>query len=183
MEKEYITTDEYIFTRYPNSSKRNHRVYYVSFIDGKRETLHHYIYRTQIGRIPNGFVVHHINGNPLDNSLNNLDVISRSEHQSLHAKEMWKKADKDKRQRMIPKETFNKYVWHRSKKGRKQLSERAKNQYRGKIICEVCRKKAIVKNVEAVVCSLKCRRVRASRIWRKKYPDYWKEHYGNLKGK
>lgn len=34
-----------------------------------------------------GCVVHHINGNTHDNSLENLEVISRSEHSKLHGKD------------------------------------------------------------------------------------------------
>lgn len=34
--------------------------------------------------IPEGYVVHHINGNPADNSPGNLVVLSRSEHSRIH---------------------------------------------------------------------------------------------------
>ena len=37
--------------------------------------------------LPKGYVVHHINGNPEDNRVENLQILSRFEHQSLHNSE------------------------------------------------------------------------------------------------
>lgn len=36
--------------------------------------------------IPRGYVVHHINGNPKDNRVENLEFLTLSEHFSLHQK-------------------------------------------------------------------------------------------------
>lgn len=35
---------------------------------------------------PKGFDIHHIDGNPLNNSLNNIQILSHSEHTILHQK-------------------------------------------------------------------------------------------------
>ena len=133
MQKEYTQIDGLKFTRYPEAIKRNHRVYFLGpNIKGKRETLHRYLYRTKIGKIPKGYLVHHKNHNPLDNSLDNLGLMTRGEHQRMHAKDMWAKADKAKRKRMKPPENDKKYVWHRSAEGRKQLSLKAKNEWKAR---------------------------------------------------
>lgn len=54
-------------------------------IEGKRHLLHRYI----MGKIvPDGSVVHHLDGNPSNNSPDNLVLLSsQSEHASLHAKQ------------------------------------------------------------------------------------------------
>ncbi|MCF7861153.1 HNH endonuclease [Candidatus Woesearchaeota archaeon] len=38
------------------------------------------------GHIPKGYVIHHINGNKLDNRMENLSLMINSEHRSLHNK-------------------------------------------------------------------------------------------------
>lgn len=57
-------------------------------IKGKRIDEHRYIIEQYLGRKLNrDEVVHHINGNKSDNRLENLQVMSRSEHSRLHALE------------------------------------------------------------------------------------------------
>lgn len=46
--------------------------------------LHRYIWEHYIGPIPAGNVVHHINGDPLDNTLENLAIMSLSDHSRMH---------------------------------------------------------------------------------------------------
>ncbi len=48
--------------------------------------VHHIVIETNIGRpVPEGYVVHHINGKCTDNNLSNLDLMTESDHKSLHA--------------------------------------------------------------------------------------------------
>lgn len=46
--------------------------------------LHRAIYETFVGPIPKGYDVHHINHNPIDNRVENLELIKRSKHCKLH---------------------------------------------------------------------------------------------------
>ena len=56
-------------------------------INGKREYEHRLVWKKYYGNIPKGFQVHHINGNKLDNRIENLKLISNSEHQKIHSKQ------------------------------------------------------------------------------------------------
>ena len=42
--------------------------------------LHRYIYETFVGEIPAGYLVTHINGDRLNNTLGNLKIVSRKEN-------------------------------------------------------------------------------------------------------
>lgn len=54
-------------------------------IDGIEVQEHRYIMEQHINRsLKKDKVVHHINGNPSDNRIENLEIMSRSEHTSLH---------------------------------------------------------------------------------------------------
>lgn len=47
---------------------------------------HRLVWIKHNGEIPQGFVIHHIDENPLNNSLENLELLSRSVHAKLHFK-------------------------------------------------------------------------------------------------
>jgi hypothetical protein len=46
--------------------------------------LHRLIYEAHHGEIPDGFEIHHLDGNPLNNHIDNLKMINSSEHRSMH---------------------------------------------------------------------------------------------------
>ena len=48
------------------------------------ELLHRTIYKSIYGNIPKGMLVHHIDGDKLNNNPNNLELITRVEHCKLH---------------------------------------------------------------------------------------------------
>lgn len=56
-------------------------------IHGKKYHVHRLTMEAELEEgIPDGFYVHHKNGDKLDNRLSNLEIIKASEHQSLHNK-------------------------------------------------------------------------------------------------
>ncbi len=44
------------------------------------------IWTEKVGKIPSGYIVHHKDGNPLNNSIGNLDCITWSQHGKAHTK-------------------------------------------------------------------------------------------------
>src|SRR5258708_4095523 len=86
---------------------------YVAF--GKKGVLHRSIWELINGPIPDGFHIHHIDGNKLNNNIENLQCLSHAEHLSLHM-------------------TSNKklHLWHRTEEGRQLLSINAKKIWKNR---------------------------------------------------
>lgn len=53
-------------------------------VEGRKILEHRSVWETTNGPIPNGMVVHHRNGDKLDNRLENLELLSISAHMRLH---------------------------------------------------------------------------------------------------
>lgn len=60
--------------------------YYLSSckIDGKRIRLHRYVWESYNGEVPEGYHIHHIDGNKEHNDIENLTMIQSEEHAQLH---------------------------------------------------------------------------------------------------
>ena len=67
----YWTTDDW-YIRIEEEDGIKHYRYYK------------WLYEQHNGPIPDGYDVHHIDGNHYNNDLDNLQVVSRSEHMHLH---------------------------------------------------------------------------------------------------
>jgi hypothetical protein len=88
--KETIFFNGVFYVRYPNAKGRHQRVYFwPQDKTGKRlygiGALHRAIWENAHGPIPKGYMVHHIDHNPLNNALENLECVSRAEHAKRHA--------------------------------------------------------------------------------------------------
>ena len=53
---------------------------YYGRTNKNRDLLHRDVWEFYKGTIPNGFDIHHINGNKEDNRIENLECLSKSEH-------------------------------------------------------------------------------------------------------
>lgn len=59
--------------------------YKTKQINGEKKQLHRVVFEDAYGiTIPNGFVIHHIDGNPLNNSIFNLQMMKIEDHNALH---------------------------------------------------------------------------------------------------
>lgn len=69
------------------ADKRNNRYPRIQ-VDGKRVFEHRHLMEKKLGRkLLTSEIVHHINGNPKDNGIENLTIVSSSEHGSIHVKD------------------------------------------------------------------------------------------------
>lgn len=60
---------------------------HIEVVISKKQTyIHILLYETFVGDIPKGYVIHHKDFNPLNNNIDNLVCVSRSEHMSIHNK-------------------------------------------------------------------------------------------------
>lgn len=122
------------YRRYPDHPERGTRVYFRSpGWEGRPRYLHRDIYAATHGQIPEGYDVHHKDGNPLNNDISNLEAIPEGDHYRLHAAELnndpefvaWRRAHFD-RIRPLAAE------WHRSEEGREWHREHGRLAYAGR---------------------------------------------------
>lgn len=102
-----------------------------------RKRLHRYVWEHEVGPIPKGYHVHHIDGNKANNDLSNLSIMTGTGHQRLHGQEQ---ARKDKSRANIKIAVKYAPAWHHSEAGKRWHSEHAKGlkQPRTKKTCEQC---------------------------------------------
>lgn len=68
----------YTYTSHPSRRKSNGRMQSI--------TIHSKIWIEKHGEIPKGYIIHHIDKNKKNNNINNLQMVTRSEHTILHPK-------------------------------------------------------------------------------------------------
>ena len=134
------------FRRYPDSKRRSDRIYYrpsSNYIKSGVGYLHEEIWRSEVGPIPEGFHIHHKDGNPDNNSITNLECLPGFTHLSNHAKEFYagnKEWVKNHLEEIRPltKE------WHRSPEGHEWHSQHGRSAWSTrkptKRICDHCGK-------------------------------------------
>jgi len=135
-----------VYKRYPNGKHPNY--YYWKFGHGNKqsEMLHHAVYKFYHGEIPNGKIIHHIDHNPLNNSIENLEAVSRSEHNRLHPE----KIDNIVRMGLNTKGAYTKSNWNQR---RIKAIARLQSEER---VCEQCGGRFTATNVHQRFCSKKC---------------------------
>lgn len=83
---------------------------YFRCTNGRRRLLHREVWRTRRGAIPEGHDIHHIDGDPSNNSLSNLECLPKAEHtrrysphNNQHTKGMARRSFKSKKCRVCGK--------------------------------------------------------------------------------
>ena len=128
----YIEYDGLMFCRDDKTG------YYLNSTIHKR--LHRYVWEKEVGTIPKGCQIHHINGNKADNRIDNLSIMTAAGHQRLHGQEQSRKerARKNMEENVRPAAI----KWHKSEEGRKWHSEIAtgREKPRYEKPCDACGK-------------------------------------------
>lgn len=127
------------YRRYPESENLSNRKYYSpGGNDRKRGVgwLHQEIWKHHNGEIPEGYHIHHKDGDYLNNNISNLECVLAHEHLSMHGKEHAPGKEHMEYIQELAKE------WHGADEGRKWHSEHAKRVF-GKlkpitVECEYC---------------------------------------------
>ena len=108
--------------------------------------MHRYVWEQEVGPIPDGFDVHHIDGDKSNNSIDNLSLLTNRAHQILHGKEESRKA---KMRLNIAKAQEAAKAWHSSPEGLAWHSEQGKrtaeNVELKEFVCSYCGKKFLSK--------------------------------------
>lgn len=60
-------------------------------INGKNHQYHRVVWEENVGKIPKGFIVHHINGDKWDNRIDNLSLMTHTGHNNIHKHKAWNK--------------------------------------------------------------------------------------------
>ena len=128
--------------------------YYLNSKTHKR--LHRYVWEKHNGKIPEGYDIHHIDGNKSNNDISNLQIMTKSEHIKLHWKnevfrnshnelELTEERKEQLRIRMQSIVRPKADIWHGSKCGiewHKKHYEEMKDQLHEKkeFVCKNCGK-------------------------------------------
>ena len=127
---EDMIKDEDIIAKYGNA-KLNEDGYYIITSRKKgysHKFLHRLIWEDWYGKpVPDGYVIHHLNGDKTDNRIQNLQCVERSKHIAFHNKSrcgenssMFGKHHSEETKRKISKSKKGKSL---SKKGRLNMSK------------------------------------------------------------
>lgn len=131
--------------------------------DGRRKRMHVYVWEYYNGPVPAGYHVHHRDEDKSNNNISNLELKTRSEHLSFHAKEEYKRAH-DERIRILKEKAIPKAKeWHKSNEGHKWHQdhyEKTKDNLHvdKEFICFCCGKNFVTKaNGQTKYCSNNCK--------------------------
>lgn len=132
------------FRTYPNSKQDSDRSYLRGrgLVNGKSRKvyLHRYKWERLVGPIPDGYEIHHKDGNTHNNALENLECVKGSEHRSAHAIINW--SDPGFRKKMQPHvESLTELAkpWHKSDEGREWHRLHASKEKRSRTLtCMHC---------------------------------------------
>lgn len=119
-----------MWTRYPDSNRRTHRLYYQRHEKWKEPPvfLHRKIYEDIYGPIPKGYHIHHKDGNTENNSPDNLQALSPSEHSKLTMTEFL--SSSGGKEKLL--------ACRKTKEWKKKMSDAQKNRKSITSVCDLC---------------------------------------------
>lgn len=136
--------------------------YWVNFMPIQ---AHRWVWINHHGTIPKGMDIHHKDGDKDNNEIENLQMLSRSEHLKEHWKDPELRKERRKQLDILRKQV---HEWLRSPEGRKKQSESSKKAWEKRrkdlICCIECGKEIITTQPWTKFCDGSC-----SMRWRRKH--------------
>lgn len=137
MRKETIEFQGIQYYRFPDSPHKHlERYYWPSRTERKkgREVLHREIWKAVHGPIPDGCLIHHKDGNWLNNDPSNFECLTRKEHGERHPH-----GCSDWLGEHLARIREQATEWHRSEEGRAWHREHGKKSWEGrKAVSRIC---------------------------------------------
>lgn len=182
MNRETIVYNGVNYHRYPDSKRRQHRRYYWSHINNKSSPipLHRQLWVDNFGPILKGFHIHHKDGNTLNNSIENLELISASDHARYHSNLPERiKSMRDGANKRLSDFHRKAKEWRNTTEGKAFYKEHYKNSLLGSESIRVCIEckieyKTLLKT-QTKYCSAKCGNRYQAREFRKRNPFYYRK--------
>lgn len=127
-----------------------------------RERMHRYVWKHYYGNIPNGFHVHHIDGDKSNNDISNLALLTPEAHSKLHGVKQTPETLEKKRENCDRIRPLTK-AWHSSSEGKewhKEHYDKTKSALHAKkeFVCKNCGKTfTATDNGKTCFCSNVCK--------------------------
>lgn len=119
-----------------------------NYFQHKGKRLHRAVWEYFNGEIPNGFHIHHIDGNRANNRPENLRLMQGNDHCKIHAEE---ESRIENGKRAIRFAIAKAPEWHKSQNGQKWHSKHAKEYWSERkpeeYICTMCGEKFMTRHV------------------------------------
>lgn len=115
--------------------------YYWAKVEGASRSLHKHIWESSNGTTPRGYQIHHIDGNPANNKIGNLECILASDHARMHLAERIANGTLDAVKSLeLAREAAK--VWHKSPEGRdwhrRNALEHPATRETEEYVCSIC---------------------------------------------
>lgn len=153
-----VRWDGVVWRRYPKAKQKNRRVYYAGYWRRMLTTLHRAMWEKEYGQIPDGREIHHIDGDPLNNVLSNLECLTPLEHRRKEVEAGSFSTPKIRRH--LNKVRHLASAWHGSPAGRVWHAENGRKVMAKRPLlnktCEQCNQPFQAKHARARFCSSSC---------------------------
>lgn len=159
-----------VYRRYPLSRKSSERNYFRAgrgdAIKG-RSSLHRDLWKYRHGDIPDGFEIDHRDGNPLNNSMENLQLLTSEQHAEKHREES-RSRTRNRLLALSPEQLAESVArmrpWHSTEEGREWHREHGREIVRNmpeiELSCDQCGKIYRTKTIRLSVsrfCHINCK--------------------------
>jgi len=152
------------FIRFPESKNLTHRSYYrphSSHVKRGIGALHQEIWKSEYGEVPDGYEIHHLDMDTLNNKIENLTCILVKEHHKIHYR-AWAAIPGNREKQLAQLDSIRgkAAAWHSSPEGIEWHKQHARklwnNPKMGYLTCNECGKEFTSPRGNTKYCSPKC---------------------------